>query len=146
MKTLKLYAVVVAATVLACASVKPAPVQAGDRCLRCGRVVSDVRLAAEMIDSLRAPFPFRTAGCMAKYVKEHADRPVTALFVTDQTTGRMILIGDAWFVPTVLPVPERKIGENDFAAFGSRAAAEAFRAGRAPLLRWPQVVGEAAAN
>jgi hypothetical protein len=83
---------------------------------------------------------------MAKYVKDHADRPVTALFVTDQATGRMILAGDAWFVPTVIPVPDRKIGENDYAAFGSRAAAEVFRAGRVPLLRWPQVVAEAAGN
>jgi len=142
----KLSAVVFAATLFACASIKPAPVQVGDRCLRCGRVVSEVRLAAELIDGLRAPFPFRTAGCMAKYVKDHADRPVTALFVTDQTTGRMILVGDAWFVPTVRPVPDRKMGEDDYAAFGSRADAEAFRAGRARLLRWPQVVAEAAAN
>ena len=43
----KLYAVVVAATVLACASVKPVPVQAGDRCLRCGRVVSAYPEASE---------------------------------------------------------------------------------------------------
>ena len=41
----------------------------------------------------------------------------------------MVPAGDAWFVPTVIPVPDRKIGENDYVAFRSKADAEAFRAG-----------------
>ncbi len=138
----KLYAFVIGATLLACASVKPVPVQIGDRCLGCRRAIGDVRVAAEMIDGLRAPFPFRTPACLARYIKGHADQQVTALFVTDRTSGKMVLVGDAWFVPTVIPVPDRKFGEADYAAFLSKADAEAFRTGNAPVLRWPQVVAE----
>jgi hypothetical protein len=58
----------------------------------------------------------------------------------------MILVGDAWFVPTVIPVPDRKIGENDYAAFGSPCRGGSLPRRRAPLLRWPQVVAEASAN
>ena len=138
----KLYAFVIGATLLACASVQPVAVQVGDRCLGCRRAIGDVRVAAEMIDGLRAPFPFRTPACLARYIKGHANQQVTALFVTDRTSGKMVLVGDAWFVPTVMQVPDRKFGENDYAAFRSKADAEAFRAGNAPLLRWPQVIAE----
>ena len=140
----KLYAFVIGATLLACASVQPVAVQVGDRCLGCGRAIGDVRVAAEMVDALRAPFPFRTPACLARYVKAHPDRQVTALFVTDRTSGKMVLAADAWFVPTVIPVPERKFGEKDYVAFRSKADADAFRAGKVPVLRWPQVVAEAA--
>lgn len=140
----KLYAFVIGTTLLACASVHPVAVQVGDRCLGCRRSIGDVRLAAEMIDGLRAPFPFRTPACLARYIKGHPDQQVTALFVTDRTSGKMVLAADAWFVPTVTPVPDRKFGENDYAAFRSKADAEAFRTGSAPLLRWAQVVAEVA--
>jgi hypothetical protein len=139
----KLYAFVIGATLLGCASIQPAAVQVGDRCLRCGRVVSDARLAGEMIDAMRAPFPFRTAGCMAKYIKAHPDKPVAALFVTDQRTGRMLLASDAWFVPTTITTPDGKKSEDDYLAFSSRSAAEAFRPHAEPLKRWAQVVAEA---
>lgn len=138
----KLYACLIGATLLACASVQPAAVQVGDRCLGCRRAIGDVRLAAEMIDGLRAPFPFRTPACLARYIKGHAQQSVTALFVTDRTSGKMVLVGDAWFVPTVIQVPERKFGENDYAAFRSKADADGFRTGSAPVLRWPQVVAQ----
>lgn len=138
----KLYLFVIGATLLACASVHPVAVQVGDTCRGCRRSIGDVRIAAEMIDGLRAPFPFRTPACLARYIKGHANQQVTALFVTDRTSGKMVPAGDAWFVPTVIPVPDRKIGENDYAAFRSKADAEAFRAGNAPMLRWSQVVAE----
>ena len=140
----KLYALVLGVTLLACASVKPVPVQAGDTCFGCRRAIGDVRIAAEMIDGLRAPFPFRTPACMARYVKGHPEHAVTALFVTDRTSGKMLPVRDAFFVPTVIPVPGRKFGENDYAAFGSKADAEAFRAGGAAVLSWTQVVAEVA--
>ncbi len=142
----KLYALVIGATLFACASIQPVAVQVGDRCLGCRRTIGDVRVAAEMIDGLRAPFPFRTSACLARYIKGHPDQQVTALFVTDQTSGKMLLAGDAWFVPTVTQVPDRKFGEDDYAAFRSKADAEAFRAGRAPLLRWPEVVAAVPAS
>jgi hypothetical protein len=139
-----LYAFVIAAAVVGCASIHPAPVQAGDRCLRCRRPIGELRLAGEIIDNMRAPFPFRTAGCMAKYVKANAGS-YTAIFVTDYRTGRMLPASDAWFVPTEIPAADGRRAEADYLAFGSRRDAEAAR-GSEPLLRWTQVVAEVSAN
>lgn len=141
-----LYAVLIAATLTACASVQPAAVQVGDRCLRCRRPIGDLRLAGEIIDKMRAPFPFRTAGCLAKYIRAHPAEQLTAVFVTDYKSGRMVEADDAWFVPTQLLTPEGKKGEPDYLAFRSRADAEAARTEHQPMLRWIQVVAEAPAN
>ena len=51
---------------------------------------------------MRAPHPFRTAGCMARYVKANQAESFTAIFVTDFQSGRMIAANDAWFVPAQL--------------------------------------------
>lgn len=140
-----LYAFVLIAVVTACASVQPAAVQVGDRCLRCRRPIGDLRLAAETIDNLRAPHPFRTAGCMAKFVKVTPAAELTAVFVTDYKTGRMIEADQAWFVPTTLAVPDSKRTEADYLAFRSRTDADTAR-GNKPMLRWAQVVAEVPAN
>jgi len=140
-----LYALVIAATAVACASIQPAPVQTGDRCLRCRRPIGDLRLAAEIIDNLRAPFLFRTAGCVAKYVKANEGQSFAAIFVTDHSTGRMLPASQAWFVPAQIPAPEGKRTEADYVAFGSRSDAQAFGTHGDPL-RWAQVVAEAPAN
>lgn len=140
-----LYALVIAATAMACASIRPAPVQAGDLCLRCRRPIGDLRLAGEIIDNMRAPFPFRTAGCMAKYVKANTGS-YQAVFVTDHRTGKMLPASDAWFVPTQLTSADGRHTEADYLAFGSRADAEGSRRRNEPLLRWTQVVAEAPAQ
>jgi hypothetical protein len=140
-----LYAFVLIAVMTACASVQPAAVQVGDRCLRCRRAIGDLRLAGETIDRLQAPHPFRTAGCMAKYVKATPPAELTAVFVTDYRSGRMVEANQAWFVPTELTVPDSRRTESDYLAFRSRSDADAAR-GNKPMLRWAQVVSEAAAN
>jgi hypothetical protein len=142
MKTL--YAALIALSALACASVQPAPVQVGDRCLRCRRPIGDLRVAGEIIDSMRAPFPFRTAGCMAKYIKANSGASYTALFVTDYNTGRMFPASDAWFVPATITAPDGRTAEPDYYAFRSRDEAAAFKADGAKFMRWSEVV--AAAN
>jgi hypothetical protein len=138
-----LYAVVLTLAALACASVQPAKVELGDRCLRCRRPIADLKLAGEVIDAMRAPFPFRTAGCLAKYVKANSGTQLTAVFVTDFKTGRMIPAGDAWFVPVNLPVAGTKSIEADYYAFRTKSEAAEYQAGNAQLLRWPQVVSAA---
>lgn len=143
MKTL--YATLIAATLVACASVHPVAIQAGDRCLRCREPIGNLQVAGEIIDRLRAPFPFRTAGCMAKYVKARPAESFTAIFVTDFKSGRLIEADDAWFVPAMLTGPGGRGLQPDYLAFRSRSDAEAARAGQ-PLLRWSQVVAEAASN
>jgi hypothetical protein len=140
-----LYATIIAATLVACTSVRPVAIQAGDRCLRCRVSIGDLRVAGEIIDHLRAPFPFRTTGCLAKYVKAHSGEPFTAIFVTDFQSGRLIEADAAWFVPAKLAGPDGRQLQSDYLAFRSRSDADAARAGQ-PLLRWSQVVAEATAN
>ena len=141
-----LYATLLGTTLLACASIQPAAVQTGDRCLRCRQTIGDPRLAGEIIDNMRAPFPFRTAGCLAKYVKANPDASIAAIFVADHRTGRMLPASDAWFVPAELTAPDGKRTQPDYVAFRSRADAEAFRTHAEPLLRWTQVLDETRAN
>ena len=140
-----LYAFVILTVVAACASIQPVALQAGDRCRRCRQPVSDLRVAGEIFDQLRAPFPFRTAGCMAKFVKVTPSDTITAIFVTDFQSGRLVKAEDAWFVPAKLTGADGRTLESDYLAFKSRAAADAAREGQ-PLLRWSQVVAEAVAN
>jgi hypothetical protein len=135
-----LYALLLGATLAACTSVQPARVELGDRCLRCRRPVQDLRLAGEIVDSMRAPFPFRTAGCMAKYVKANSGLQFTAIFVTDFRTGKMIAASDAWFVPTSITSPDGTTAEADYYAFRTRSDAQQFKADTASFLRWNQVV------
>jgi hypothetical protein len=141
-----LYAVMVVAVIAGCASVKPAPVQVGDRCIRCRRVIGDLKVAGEIVDQLKTPLPFRTAGCLAKYVKGHPGEPLTAVFVTDYQTGRMLEAEDAWFVPTRMQQPDTKKAEDDYLAFRSRDAAAASTTEKPVLLRWNQVLAAASAE
>jgi hypothetical protein len=141
MKTL--YAVIIGLTTLACASIQPARIEAGDRCLRCRRPILDLRLAGQIVDSMNAPFPFRTAGCLAKYVKANSGTQFNAIFVTDYRSGKMIAADSAWFVPAEIAAADGKSAEPDYYAFGSRSAAEGFKADSSRFLRWPQVVAAA---
>jgi hypothetical protein len=140
MKTL--YAIVVAVVLIGCASIQPAKVQVGDTCYRCHRSIGDPKLAGEIIDQLNAPFPFRTTGCLAKYLKANPDQKLRAVFVTDYRTGHMLLAEDAWFVPVRLTQADGKKTESDYFAFRSRTDAVAMKDGQAAPLRWPQVLAE----
>ena len=141
MKTL--YAILVAAVLVGCASIQPAKVQVGDTCYRCHRSIGDPKLAGEIIDQLNAPFPFRTTGCLAKYLKANPDLKLRAVFVTDFRTGHMLLAEDAWFVPATLTQPDGKKTEPDYFAFKSRADASAMKEGQVAPFRWSQVMAEA---
>jgi hypothetical protein len=140
MRTRRWIAVALLAT--ACSSIRPAPVQVGDRCFRCKRVISDVRVAAEYVDQMNVPVVFRSSGCMAKYLHEHPAEQAT-VFVTDYKTGRMIAADGAWFVPTQLASPDGRAPEDDYLAFASRTDAQA-AAGRATIVRWQRVLVTAA--
>lgn len=140
-----LYAVFVVAVVTGCASVAPVRVQSGDTCYRCHRPINDTKLAAEMIDRsdrVLTSYPFRTAGCMAKYLKANPEPTTSTMFVTDYKTGRMLETGSAWFVPTELTSADGKTSEADYVAFGSRDDANAFRQDL-PARRWNQVLSDA---
>ena len=147
-----LYAVLVVAVVAGCASVAPVKLQSGDTCYRCHRTINDTKLAAEMLDrsdAIATSYPFRTVGCMAKYLKANAPSKFTTIYVTDYRTGRMIQARSAWFVATELISPDGKTVEQDYVAFGSRDTANKFRQDLPvlrlqdqPLRQWDQVLAE----
>jgi hypothetical protein len=119
-------------------------VQAGDTCYRCHRVIQDTKLAGEMIernDRVETTYPFRTAACMAKYLRVSPVSKSTTIFVTDYRTGHMLEAGSAWFVPTTLTSADGKTTEADFIAFASREDANNFRPD-VPSRRWAQVLAE----
>jgi len=138
-----LYASLILAVVAGCATIAP-QVQAGNTCYRCHRVIQDTKLAAELIeqrDHLSTTYPFRTSGCMAKYLNVNPASTSTTIFVTDYRTGHMLEAGSAWFVPTTLTSADGKKVEHDFAAFGSREDANAFRQ-NVPVRRWSEVLAD----
>lgn len=122
-----------------CSSVKTAPVQVGDVCFRCRRTVVDPKIAAEIVDAGGRAFKFRSAGCLATYLREHpAD--TGAIFVTDFTTGRMLPAKDAIFVPTMYGQGNDRTRE--FVAYRASAdASEAAAKEQSSTLDWAGVLG-----
>jgi hypothetical protein len=142
------YALLIVAAIAGCTSIAPLKVQSGDTCYRCHRVIQDTKLAAEIMDHgdrFATSYPFRTAGCMAKYLKANPAGTSRTVYVTDYHTGYMLEAGEAWFVPLTLTSADGKTVEHDFAAFGSRADANRFRQD-VSVKRWADVLAEAVAE
>ncbi len=138
-----IYAVLVVAVVAGCASMSPVLVQTGDTCYRCHRAIGETKLAAEIVDrsgSVVTSYPFRTSGCLAKYLKQNPQSASSTIFVTDYTTGRMFAAESGWFVPMTRTSADGKV-EKDYAVFRFESEAKAF-ASEAPR-RWAQVVADA---
>jgi hypothetical protein len=140
-----LYAVLVVAVVAGCASISPVVVQTGDSCYRCHRAIGETKLAAEIVDqsgTVMTSYPFRTSGCLAKYLKEHPPSNASTIFVTDYTTGRMFAAESGWFAPMTRMSADGKKVEKDYAVFRSESEAKAFASEGAPR-RWAQVLADA---
>lgn len=106
----------------ACSSVKTVPIFAGDTCFRCRRIITDTKVAAEVVDSGGRAFKFRTPGCLATYFKAHPEELATSkVFVTDYHSGRFIPAKNALFVPTTLFDGSDRT--RDFKAFASASEA-----------------------
>ncbi len=103
----------------ACSSLAPVPVRVGDVCYRCRRTIVDTTLAAETIGAGGLALTFRTSGCLATYLAEHASES-GAQFVTDSASGKLVPAGSAVFVPTF----NRDTGERDYLAFKKGPAAD----------------------
>ena len=136
------YALVVALLVVACSSIRPAPVQVGDRCYGCRQPIQDAKIAAEMIDPQGAPFPFDSPRCLAKYLKAHpAEKGL--FFVTDHNSGYMFEADKAWFVSVAIPSPDGRGTEPNYFAFRNVHDAEKANTTGAPLVRWGAIVASA---
>jgi hypothetical protein len=108
--------------VTACSSIQPVPIRTNATCFRCRRPIENVKLAAEIIDQNRHAYTFRTAGCLAKYLTEHAEDPL-AVFVTDKATGKMLKAQSALFVRATI---DPRTNERDYVAFATVPDAVAF--------------------
>ena len=120
------------------------PIQAGERCYRCQRVINDRLVAAEAIGTRGlVAYKFRTVACMVKYLNE-ANHSFDQILVTDYSSGTLVPVSEAIFVRTAIDwrTGERHygIGELDYVAFRYRHAAERFAAGRgATPMDWETV-------
>ncbi len=135
-RTIALLAIVMAAA--SCSSVKTAPVKVGDVCFRCRRTIVEPKLAAELVDAGGRAFKFRSAGCMATYLREHPEDKGT-VFVTDFTTGRMLPARSATFVPTM--VGQGRDRTREFVAYNASSdAREAAAREQSTTLDWAAVL------
>jgi hypothetical protein len=105
---------------LSCTSVSPVRVQAGDQCFRCRRIISDTKVAGEIVNGGLVT-KYRGPGCLAKYLAAHADES-GALLVTDYASGRMMPPDKLAFVKVVV---DGNTGETDYRAYKVNAEADA---------------------
>lgn len=125
----------------ACSGLSPVPIQAGDKCFRCRRPISDLKIAAEIIDQDGRAFKFRTSGCMAKFLKEHPQAGAT-IFVVDYPTGRLVKAAGAIFVPTMMG--EGRERALDYSAYAlSASASEAAAREKTTPMNWNDVLAKA---
>jgi hypothetical protein len=125
---------------IACSTIAPVKVAAGDQCFRCRRYISETRVATEAIDANQFVSKFRGPGCMAKYLVNHPDEKST-LYVTDFTTGKMMTPDAGFYVSEVV---DGKTGETDYRAYRVKAEADAYaaQAHTAPI-GWDGVIAQA---
>jgi hypothetical protein len=131
--------------IAACSGMQPIRISAGDVCARCTKVISVPRTAAEAIDRDGHAFKFRTAGCMAKFLKAYPTSQFPDVFVTDYATSRLVKVSAAKFVPTMMGEgPDR--GMDYVAYYTEEGAADAARRANTAPVEWERVLADATSN
>jgi nitrous oxide reductase accessory protein NosL len=124
-----------------CSSASPLPVHVGDLCFNCRRPINDVAMAGEVITQTNQALKFKTAACMARYIKANPDL-AKVVYVTDFKTGRFIKASSATFVPFV--TVERYVKTSDYVAYYSKdVAAEFAKEQNSTLIGWDEVLKRA---
>jgi hypothetical protein len=113
MRTTAAVVIILGLLLPACSSVTPVAIRAGEVCHSCGRTITNVKVAAEAIDSAGLPLKFRSVGCMAKYLTQHPG-PMRGVFVTDYGTGKFVRAQNAVFVRAPIAEDPREL---DYYAF-----------------------------
>jgi len=127
----------------ACSSVTPVAISAGDLCHGCGRAITNVKIAAETIDTAGRALKFHAVGCMARYLTQHPEPP-RGVFVTDFPSGRMIRAQNAVFVRALVDAETR---ERDYFAFADvRTAVEFGKEHSASPVDWFVIMQQTAAS
>jgi copper chaperone NosL len=92
---------ILAAAAAACSrgSVEPAPLDtAHEACAYCRMIVSNQRLASQLVAPLEEPRFFDDLGCLANYLRDAGPQPPQSIvFVADHSTGKWILAQNAVF-------------------------------------------------
>lgn len=120
----------------ACA-VSPVPIASGDVCHNCKQAITEPRLAAEAIARDGTVMKFKGVSCLAEYMAKHRE-PMSALFVTDYASGRLIRPETAMYVRAVVD-PESRAMEY----FAFRDVKEAVAFGDQHSMKpidWPRVM------
>lgn len=127
---------------VACSGMQPVQISAGDVCFRCRKIIAEPRIAAEVIDKDGRAFKFRTAGCMAKFLKANPTEQFADLFATDYATGRLVKVSAVQFVPTM--IGEGRDRAMDYVAYyAEEGAAEAARRANTTPVEWQKVLADA---
>ncbi len=121
---------------------RPAPPQTigeGEVCYKCRKVITNDKLAAEIMDR-NLPTKYKTTGCMAAYVALHPSDD-SRYYVTDFVSGGLIEAERAFFVQVLI---NDTTGERDYRAYYSRGMADiASQVLGVPILRWDDILVKA---
>ncbi len=124
---------------------RPAPPQTigeGEVCYKCRKVITNHKLAAEIMDR-NLPTKYKTAGCMAAYVANHPSSK-SRYYVTDFVSGGLIEAEHAFFVPVLI---NDTTGERDYRAYYSHGMADiAAQVLGVPVMRWDDILAKVKAQ
>jgi hypothetical protein len=126
---------------VACSSVHPVDIHAGDICAGCKRTITEPKLGAELLADDGTAVVFRSPGCLANYLKTH-NLEGRSILVTDYATGAFIPVANALFVKAKI---DEATGERDFYAFRKAAEASKFAEDKlSAVIDWSAVRQQAA--
>lgn len=83
---------------------RPVDIESGDVCSSCGMVISQLRLASEIIFNSKV-YKFDDLGCLSRYKTKHSQTIHGTAYVTDFATKQWIRFDAATIVPTDLQTP-----------------------------------------
>ena len=111
-----------ASTVFLAVSCQRAPesIAEGEICHRCRRVITEDRLAGEILTP-DVPLKYKAPLCMARFVVSTPLSERARILVTDFASGAMIDANRAWYVPIVVSA---RTHEAEYRAYRTRQLAE----------------------
>lgn len=98
----------------------PESIAEGEICYRCRRVITEDRLAGEILTP-DVPLKYKAPLCMARFVVSTPLSDRARILVTDFVTGALIPADRAWYVPIIV---DRHTHEAEYKAYRSRKVAE----------------------
>jgi hypothetical protein len=128
--------------VLACSSLRPVAINAGDVCESCKRAIVNPKVAAEIVEPNGLALKFRTVSCMARFTAQRTTAG-SGVFVTDFNTGKFVSASSAVFVKATI---DENTNERDYLAFRDvPAAVEYGRTHGSSPVDWASVLKQTAA-